>query len=192
MLHRQKPPSRLRFYTPYPMHHRFAQLTRLTLAATIALSLGACAGLNKKKQFAGSDGIDGDYVTGSPLPDRTEGVSFLAGEVDRHRFSPVYFGFDSYVVDSSEASKLSAVASYLKNSSGQLIIAGFTDERGTAEYNRGLGEKRAQAVRSYLLERGADASRIQTTSFGSELPADPGHNESAWAKNRRSEFGVTK
>ena len=74
----------------------------------------------------------------------------------------------------------------------QLIIAGFTDERGTAEYNRGLGERRAQAVRSYLLQQGADESRIQTTSFGSEMPAATGHDEAAWAQNRRAEFGVTK
>jgi len=172
-------------------HPRIAKIARLTLTATVVLSLGACAAFKKKPQYAGSS--DGDFVNGSPLPDRQEGVSFLADNVERNRFSPVYFAFDSYAVDPSEASKLNAVASFLKNSSSkELIIAGFTDERGTAEYNRGLGEKRAQAVRSYLLERGADSSRIQTTSFGAEMPADPGHGESAWAKNRRAEFGVTR
>ena len=73
-----------------------------------------------------------------------------------------------------------------------VILAGFTDERGTAEYNRGLGERRAQAVRQALIEKGLPASRIQTVSFGAEMPVDSASNESAWAKNRRAEFGVTK
>lgn len=166
-------------------------LTRLTLTVTLALALGACAGTGKKKQYAGTD--DGDFVTGTPLPERSEGVSFLGSNIDRHRFSPVYFAFDSYSVEPSEYGKLNEVVQYMQSSSsGQLIIAGFTDERGTAEYNRGLGERRAQAVRNYLLQKGADSSRIQTTSFGAELPADPGHNEAAWAKNRRAEFGIAQ
>ena len=169
---------------------RLAQFARIALTASVVLSLGACAAFKKKPAFAGSD--DGDFISGSALPDRNEGASFLSENVDKSRFSPVYFGFDSYSVEPSEEGKLNSVASFLQNSSQELIIAGFTDERGTAEYNRGLGEKRAQAVRSYLLSRGADANRIQTTSFGSELPADPGHGEAAWAKNRRAEFGVVR
>ena len=73
-----------------------------------------------------------------------------------------------------------------------IILAGFTDERGTPEYNRGLGERRAQAVRDALIHAGADGSRIQTVSFGAEMPADSGSSESAWAKNRRGEFGVVR
>jgi peptidoglycan-associated lipoprotein len=116
----------------------------------------------------------------------------MGDNVDKSRFSAVHFGYDSYAIEASETGKLDQVADFMKGASNQLIIAGFTDERGTAEYNRGLGEKRAQAVRSYLLEHGADEGKIQTTSFGSEMPADPGHSEAAWAKNRRAEFGVTK
>ena len=73
-----------------------------------------------------------------------------------------------------------------------MIVAGFCDERGTAEYNRALGEKRAGAVREALIADGVDPNRVQTVSFGAEMPVDPGSNESAWAKNRRAEFGVTK
>jgi peptidoglycan-associated lipoprotein len=112
--------------------------------------------------------------------------------VDRHRFAPVHFGYDSYTVGGAEQSKVGAVAAALKGSSSSLIIAGFTDERGTAEYNRGLGERRAQAVRQTLIEKGLSASQIQTVSFGSEMPVDSASNESAWAKNRRAEFGVGK
>jgi peptidoglycan-associated lipoprotein len=71
-----------------------------------------------------------------------------------------------------------------------VIIAGFTDERGTPEYNRGLGERRAQAAREYLVQQGVDAGKLQTVSFGAEMPADAGSGEAAWAKNRRAEFGV--
>ena len=78
----------------------------------------------------------------------------------------------------------------MKSSSSEIIIAGFTDERGTAEYNRGLGDRRAGAVRESLIAEGAEANRIQTVSFGSEMPANDGHSESAWAKNRRAEVGV--
>lgn len=172
-------------------HPSLTQITRLTFTAALLVSLSACAAFKKKPQYAGSS--DGDFVNGSPLPERQEGVSFLGDNVEKSRFAPIHFGFDSYEVEPSETGKLGAVADFLRNSSSkQLIIAGFTDERGTAEYNRGLGEKRAQSVRAYLLGQGADSNRIQTTSFGAEMPVDEGHNEAAWAKNRRAEFGVTK
>ncbi len=136
------------------------------------------------------DGATDGGALGTPLPDRSEGTSFLSGGIDRKRFAPVHFAFDSYQVSASEQSKVSAVASALKNSSESVIVAGFTDERGTAEYNRGLGERRAQAVRQALMGYGLSNSKIQTVSFGAEMPVDSGSNESAWAKNRRAEFGV--
>ena len=166
-------------------------ISRIALCGVLVLTLDACSLFKKKNKYAGVS--DSDMVGGAPLPERQEGVSFMGANVERGKFAPVHFGYDSVSVPASETSKLNEVASFMKSSSGkQLIIAGFTDERGTAEYNRGLGERRAQAVRSYLLQRGADESSIQTTSFGAEMPADEGHNEAAWAKNRRAEFGVTK
>jgi peptidoglycan-associated lipoprotein len=164
------------------------------LLVLLTLATSGCA--NKKGQGAGSgsygSGADGDYVSGSPLPDRQEGVSFLSDNVDRNRFQPVYFGFDSYTVGGGERGKIDEVASFLQSGGSSIIIAGFTDERGTPEYNRGLGERRALAVRQALISAGADGSRIQTVSFGAEMPADPGSGESAWAKNRRAEFGVVR
>ena len=159
---------------------------------TFSLAFSGCA--NKKNQggAGGAGGMDGDYVSGSPLPDRQEGVSFLSDNVDRNKFSPVYFAFDSYEVSGGERGKVEEVASFMQSGGGSVILAGFTDERGTPEYNRGLGERRAQAVRSALISAGADGSRIQTVSFGAEMPADPGSGESAWAKNRRAEFGVVR
>ena len=165
-------------------------ISRLALCGALILSLNACAMFKKKPKYTGMS--DSDMVSGAPLPERTEGVSFMGANVDRSKFSPVHFGFDSVSVESSDEGKLGEVAKYMKHSDKQLIIAGFTDERGTAEYNRGLGERRAQAVRSVLLQKGVDEGKIQTTSFGAEMPAAEGHDEGAWAKNRRAEFGVTK
>ena len=84
---------------------------------------------------------------------------------------------------------LEAVAAALKSdSSAKLLIEGGCDERGTEEYNRSLGERRALAAREALANDGVDPSRIRTISYGKDKPADPGHDEAAWAKNRRAEF----
>jgi|SRR5215469_1264480 len=110
---------------------------------------------------------------------------------DRTAFAAdiVYFDYDSASVKGSEESKLAAVASALKtDSSADLLIEGNCDERGTEEYNRALGERRALASREALASAGIDASRVVTRSYGQDKPADPGHAESSWRKNRRDEF----
>jgi peptidoglycan-associated lipoprotein len=163
----------------------------LACAALFALAFAGCQ-TGKKNTGGGAGGADGDYVNGTPLPERQEGVSFMGSNVDRNKFAPVYFGFDSSAVGSGERAKIDEVAAFMKSNGNNLIIAGFTDERGTPEYNRGLGEKRAQAVREALISAGADAQKIQTVSFGAEMPAANGGGESAWAKNRRAEFGVVR
>jgi peptidoglycan-associated lipoprotein len=166
------------------------KLLRSTALLSCILLFSSCA-LFKKKN-AGLGGSDSDTVGGTPLPERQEGVSFMSDNVDKHKFPPVHFAFDSYAIDSNDQGTLDAVSQFLQGGAGTVIIAGFTDERGTPEYNRGLGESRAEAVRDYLLHHGADASKIQTVSFGAEMPVDPDSNEDAWAKNRRAEFGVVK
>ncbi len=101
----------------------------------------------------------------------------------------VYFAFDSAVVKTSERENLQAVAAALSaDSSAKLLIEGHCDERGTEEYNRALGERRALALRQALAKIGVDPSRIRTISYGKDKPAVDGHDESAWAKNRRGEF----
>jgi peptidoglycan-associated lipoprotein len=145
-----------------------------------------------KKESGQTAGNTGDYVTGTPLPERQEGTSFFSGNVQRNQFQPIYFDFDSQTIPASENGKIQQIASFLQQGNTQVIIAGFTDERGTAEYNRGLGERRAQSVREALIAMGADGQNIQTVSFGAEMPADPASNEAAWAKNRRAEIGVVK
>ena len=101
----------------------------------------------------------------------------------------VHFAYDSAAVKKSEQSNLQSVASALgADASTKLLIEGHCDERGTEEYNRSLGERRALALREALAKLSIDPSRVRTISYGKDRPADPGHDESAWSKNRRGEF----
>ena len=112
-------------------------------------------------------------------------------EMDREAFKAdtVYFDFDKSAVKPAEAPKIETVVDYLKkNPNDALLIEGHCDERGTEEYNRALGERRALALRDLAIKLGLDAERVRTISYGEDHAADPGHNDAAWAKNRRGEF----
>jgi peptidoglycan-associated lipoprotein len=101
----------------------------------------------------------------------------------------VHFDYDSSVVKGSEKAKVSKVADYLKsNASSAVRVEGNCDERGTEEYNRSLGERRALALREDLVRLGVDATRLDTISYGEDKPVDHGHDESAWRQNRRGDF----
>jgi len=102
----------------------------------------------------------------------------------------VYFEFDRSTVRASEAAKVQEVANRFKNENPEsdLLIEGHCDERGTEEYNRSLGERRALALRELLVAAGISSDHVHTTSFGKDKPAEVGHNEAAWSKNRRGEF----
>jgi peptidoglycan-associated lipoprotein len=105
----------------------------------------------------------------------------------------VYFDFDSSSPKHSEDSKIAAVAAYLKaHGSDAVEIEGHCDERGTEEYNRSLGERRALALREALSRQGVSATIIDTVSYGKDKPASSGHTEAAWKKNRRGEFLLEK
>ena len=106
-------------------------------------------------------------------------------------FAPVYFGFDSTVVPQGELGKIDAVVQHLNDKTDRVVVVeGNCDERGSSEYNMSLGENRAIIIRNYLVQSGIAADRIQTRSYGAEKPAVDGHDESAWAKNRRGEFAI--
>lgn len=103
----------------------------------------------------------------------------------------VYFDFDKATLTEEAKAILSQNASWLKkNPDAKVQIEGHADERGTTEYNLALGDRRAQAVRSYLTALGISSSRLATISYGEEQPVDPGHNEAAWAQNRRAHFNI--
>jgi peptidoglycan-associated lipoprotein len=101
----------------------------------------------------------------------------------------VYFDYDSVVIKSGEKSKIQVVAAYLQaNPRHAVLIEGNCDERGTEEYNRSLGERRALAVREDLIISGVAPERAATVSYGEDRPADAGHTKEAWDKNRRGAF----
>ena len=101
----------------------------------------------------------------------------------------IYFDYDSSTIRSDQLSELELNVQYLiDNPSQALLIEGHSDERGTIEYNFALGERRAQAVRSFFISRSVEADRISSISIGEEKPAIDGHDESAWSQNRRALF----
>ncbi len=105
----------------------------------------------------------------------------------------VYFGYDTDKVSASEAGKIADAAAFLKSRSDLvLVIEGHCDERGTEEYNRALGERRARAVESKLGSQGVDLAAIRTVSYGEDKPAVTGSTESAWKQNRRAILWVGK
>jgi peptidoglycan-associated lipoprotein len=101
----------------------------------------------------------------------------------------IHFKFDSAVVMKGDHSKLEAIASALKSSrNDKLLIEGNCDERGTEEYNRALGERRALAAREALAKLGVSPDRIRTISYGKDKPVNPSHDAAAWEANRRDDF----
>jgi len=112
-----------------------------------------------------------------------------------NRESPMrvaYFGYDSAELSAEARAALDANAAILKKyTTWTVTIEGHCDERGTAEYNLALGERRAVAAQSYIVALGIPASRVKIVSYGKEFPFDPGHDEAAWAKNRRAHFVIT-
>jgi peptidoglycan-associated lipoprotein len=108
---------------------------------------------------------------------------------DRFKAETVYFDFDKSNIRPDQRHKLDAIFAVMQTLPGKALkIEGHCDERGTEAYNQALGERRALAAREYLVMKGMNPALIVTISYGEERPADPGHNEAAWAKNRRCEF----
>ena len=107
---------------------------------------------------------------------------FMANAEDR-----VFFAFDSSAISADAAEVLNSQAKWLNNHEDvKVVVQGYCDERGTREYNLALGERRANAVKQYLVSKGVAADRISTISYGKERPAVLGSNEAAWAQNRRA------
>ena len=133
----------------------------------------------------------------SPVPPEPMAEDNLASrDIDQINknspFQPIFFAYDSSEIDSAGQQSLNANAELMKKYGTWVItIEGHADERGTAEYNLALGERRAVATRTYLVSLGVPADRLRTVSYGKEFPFDPAHTEAGWAKNRRAQFVVT-
>ena len=157
----------------------------MVLVLVCALCATSCK--NRKGGRRAGDNIGGSTELGDQgLASRPEGELQILTSV---KFDAVLFDYDSAQIRESERGKLQAVADYLKQNAGVgVIIEGNCDERGSADYNLSLGERRAEAARAYLVGLGVDGANIQTKSYGEEKPANAGHDESAWRLNRRGEF----
>lgn len=158
----------------------------LTAALVLTVSLTGAGCKTKKPKDDGTGGsrpVETTKGNGQPNLDQD---SLLFGPSG---LKAIFFDFDSSSVRADQVSVLKANADLLKQVPNAYIqVAGHCDERGTQEYNLALGERRALAVREYLVKLGISGDRIVTISYGEESPADAGHSEASWAQNRRAEF----
>ena len=128
----------------------------------------------------------------APTPPPPPGPSISQQAFQEFQNQDISFDFDKYDLRTDARTVLDRKASFLnQNSSVRVQIEGHCDERGTNEYNLALGERRANAAKQYLTTAGISAGRLSTISYGEERPLDPGHNEAAWARNRRAHFVIT-
>jgi peptidoglycan-associated lipoprotein len=164
------------------------------IVGSLALVLGACS---KKQTVKPMQEPAVEEVQKTPPPpvevDESATKTKEVPEMKMPVLEDVFFDFDKSDLRTDAQRTLEANAKQLKDaSSATITIEGHCDERGTNAYNMALGERRANATRDYLKSLGVDASRIKTISYGEERPFDPGHNESAWAKNRRAHFVINQ
>jgi peptidoglycan-associated lipoprotein len=180
---------------------------------TAALTIGACAKKTPpvaRPMPSSSGSAAGASPTGSSVPRPPEPVAepiavppepsgvdpLKVSDIDKINqnspFQPVFFAYDSSEIEPEYQLVLQANAGILKKYAEWVItIEGHSDERGTAEYNLALGNRRAAAAKAYLISLGIPADRLRTVSYGKEFPFEPAHNEAAWSKNRRAHFVLT-
>ncbi len=164
------------------------------LAVSLFISFSACS----KKDVVQDEPLmtpSADAsVDGEALPPEESVGTKGAGDASATGgpLTEVLFAFDSYALSNSARDALKGHADWMKsNPKATVQIEGHCDEQGTSEYNLALGERRARAALDYLVKLGIPKKRLDTVSFGEERPVDPGHDESAWSKNRRAAFVVT-
>lgn len=128
-------------------------------------------------------------VTEEPLPTDIESLNREVAK--RGLLQDAFYAFDESTLSPDAQSALTASANWLKkNTQYNLLIEGHCDERGTEQYNLALGDRRANSAKEYIVALGVDAARLRTVSYGEERPFDTGHDEAAWAKNRRAHLVI--
>ena len=156
---------------------------KLAVVLIVSVALSACAA-KAPKQLPPDPGTatTADANPGAPIPgSQADFVYFTRGQ------DTVYFDTDRYNIDSEDAAALATQAQWLmRYPAKRATIEGHCDERGTREYNLALGERRANAAKTYLASLGVDATRLATVSYGKERPVALGSDEASWAKNRRA------
>ena len=164
---------------------------KLLVSAFLVLFVAACATKPKDaSDSSGSGSSSSDSSVEEGTISETAGSGIVKGSQEDlivNVGDRVFFGYDSSDLDSDALELLQDQVAWLKqNSNVSVTIEGHCDERGTREYNLALGEKRAQAVKNYLIGLGINPDRVSTVSYGKERPAVVGSNDGAWAQNRRS------
>ncbi len=176
-------------------------MKKTTCVTIIALAaVAVLTGCSRKGSKDGTDVDDGVFTPVDNGFTDESGIPLDGTPFDQNRtpvgnsgIGPVYFGYDSSVLAPAELAKIQQAADFMTRDTGVvLIVEGHCDERGSNEYNLSLGEQRALALRSALVNLGISADRIQSRSFGEEKPAVLGSGEAAWAQNRRGEFAFYK
>ncbi len=172
-------------------HLRFSFIA--VFALCLAVALASCSKKDVKMDEPGFSPSDGTALEdGSAGGDSAAAApSMSAGDssAPAPELETVYFGFDSFSLSNEGRAALQKDAQWLtENPTASIQVEGHCDERGTTEYNLALGERRANAAKEYLQKLGVDAARISVISYGEERPLESGHDEAAWAKNRRASF----
>lgn len=160
----------------------------LAVGVVLAMAFAAGCSSNKSDDSGNSAGSNRAGSSASGAYDPNAAGNGSGSDQFAQSGRTVYFGLDQYALSSDAQSILDNNIAKVRNGSQQIRVEGHADERGTREYNLALGERRANAVVQYLVANGVSKSRIETISYGKERPADPGHDETAWAKNRRVEL----
>jgi peptidoglycan-associated lipoprotein len=166
----------------------------IIIIVAIALALTGCKKKMPKEEAPPPPPPKVEEVKPVAAPDTTgDAEKKLKADMDadKARLQAVYFDYDKSDIRPDQRDKVKTDAEILRKwSKWNATVEGHCDERGTAEYNMALGERRAKAAERALVSEGIDATRISTISYGKERAADPGHTESAWSKNRRAEVKV--
>lgn len=152
--------------------------------AAMALVFASC----KKDEPAPVPDMEEPPVAPEPIAEAPIETPEMAPAAAPITFDPVFFDYDSYAVRADAQGSLRTLAESLKAQSVKVQIEGHCDERGSNEYNMALGERRAQAVKDFLVMEGVASENLSTISYGEEKPAAYGHDEESWGKNRRGEF----
>ena len=161
----------------------------LFLVSILAI-LSGCADKDKKGDAA-AFGDATDDIYDQPLPERSGNPD--NADYETLKRETVYFAYDSFTIEAKERPKLDKLANYLSNNPNtKIVIAGHTDVRGTPQYNLALSEKRATAVRQYLIGLGANGGNISTIGYGEDRPASEGESDSAHTDNRRASPGILR
>ncbi len=170
-------------------------LLSLFIGLGMLLSVSGCAKKQVKQEKTDQGALAGAQdaaLKGQDIALEDANLNFVEPQ-DKTIFAEIYFDYDSSNIQEKAKPTLASISGWMNsNASKHILIEGHCDERGTKEFNLALGEQRSLSVRRYLVGLGIEPKRLHTISYGEERPAQQGHNEAAWSKNRRAHFLISE